>query len=72
MMPSDRILPAVSRVSLRGAVSVATFARRTGLSPRYVLRLCRRGRIDGARLHPLTRQWWIYPPARLRFSPDRV
>jgi hypothetical protein len=30
-----------------------------------VLYLCRTGRIFGARLHPLTRKWWIYPPAKL-------
>lgn len=48
-----------------GAISAAAFARNAGLSSAYVLRLCRAGRIFGARLHPLTRKWWIYPPAKL-------
>ena len=48
-----------------GAVSASAFARNTGLSPEYVLYLCRKGRIFGASKHPLTRKWWIYPPAKL-------
>jgi len=49
----------------RGAVSAAAFARNHGLKHSQVLYLCRSGRIFGARLHPLTRKWWIYPPAKL-------
>lgn len=55
----------------QGAVSAAAFARSSGLSPEYVTRLCRQGRIFGARLHPLTRKWWIYPPAKLLPSPNQ-
>ena len=35
--------------------SAATFARRLGLSLQHVEWLCRVGRIEGARVHPLTR-----------------
>ena len=48
--------------------SALTFARRLGLSAEHVEWLCRLGRIEGARLHPLTRKWWIYPPAKLVIS----
>ena len=48
-----------------GAVSAAAFARNTGISHERVLQLCRSGRIFGASKHPLTRKWWIYPPAKL-------
>lgn len=47
------------------AVSVRAFAERLGLSERLVHRYCRQGRIFGARKHPLTKKWWIYPPAKL-------
>lgn len=48
-------------------VSVRTFADRLGLREQTVLKYCRQGRIFGARKHPLTRKWWIYPPAKLLF-----
>lgn len=54
-------------LSPRGAVSVATFARRLGLSEQSVIRYCKHGRIFGAAKHPLTKKWWIYPPAKLLF-----
>lgn len=50
-----------------GAVSARKFAERLGLSVFMVVKLCRRGRIEGAQLHPLTRKWWIHPPAKLLF-----
>lgn len=46
-------------------VSLRTFSELTGLSERALLRYARTGRIIGARKHPLTRKWWIYPPAKL-------
>ena len=46
-------------------VSVATFARQSGLRESQILYYIRRGRIIGARRHPLTKKWWIYPPAKL-------
>lgn len=46
-------------------VGINAFATRLGVSSSYVSKLCRQGRIDGARKHPVTGQWWIYPPARI-------
>ncbi len=46
-------------------VSVRKFAERLGVSEALILHYCRRGRIWGARKHPLTKKWWIYPPAKL-------
>lgn len=53
----------------RQPVSVATFARNLGLSEAVVHKYCRQGRIFGARKHPLTKKWWIYPPAKLLPKP---
>lgn len=50
-------------------VSVSRFAYDTGLSIKTVERYCRLGRIFGARKHPLTKKWWIYPPAKLLCQP---
>lgn len=52
-------------ITPRGAVSVATFARRVGLSENCVLAYCRKGRVFGATKHPLTKKWWICPPAKI-------
>lgn len=49
-------------------LSIVSFAERHGLSIAYVQKLCRTGKIFGARLHVKTRQWWIYPPAKLLCS----
>lgn len=46
-------------------LSVVSFAEHSGLSIGYVTKLCREGKIFGARLHSRTRKWWIYPPAKL-------
>ena len=46
-------------------MSARMFAENSGLSEGYVLKLCREGKIFGARLHSRTRKWWIYPPAKL-------
>jgi hypothetical protein len=48
-----------------GGVSLATFARMTGVSERALQKYAKAGRIIGARKHHLTRKWWIYPPAKL-------
>lgn len=55
----------------KGAVSVRAFAERLGLSEKHVTEYCRKGRIFGARKHPLTGRWWIYPPAKLLPNPAR-
>ena len=49
----------------QGGVSLATFARMSGVSERQLQRYAKAGRIIGARKHPLTKKWWIYPPAKL-------
>jgi len=46
-------------------LSANCFASRHGLSVGYVISLCRQARILGSRKHPLTKQWWIYPPAKI-------
>lgn len=50
-----------------GAVSVRTFAERVGIKFSTAMYYCRKGRVFGARKHPLTGKWWIYPPAKLLF-----
>jgi hypothetical protein len=54
------------------ALSVRAFAERSGLSEAVILRYCRKGRIFGARKHPLTKKWWIYPPAKLLPNPKQL
>ncbi len=46
-------------------VSLATFSRTSGVSEQQLQRYAKAGRIIGARKHPLTKKWWIYPPAKL-------
>lgn len=46
-------------------VSLATFSLITGVSVSALQKHCQCGRIIGARKHPLTKKWWIYPPAKL-------
>lgn len=46
-------------------VSLATFSRMTGVSERQLQKYAKLGRIIGARKNPLTKKWWIYPPAKL-------
>ncbi len=46
-------------------VSAQTFAEQAGISAKSVVEYCKAGRIVGARKHPLTGRWWIYPPAKL-------
>ena len=46
-------------------LSVRTFAERNGMRVSQVIHFCRLGRLTGARKHPYTKQWWIYPPAKL-------
>jgi hypothetical protein len=51
-------------------ISLKRFAEQTGLSAPYLLRLCRAGRVIGARKHVLTKKWVIYPPAKLVPGPN--
>jgi hypothetical protein len=50
-------------------LSVNAFAEKMGLSINHITHLCRQGKIFGARKHPLTKKWWIYPPAKLLCQP---
>lgn len=52
-------------------LSVHSFAERFNLRVSHVQRLCRDGKIFGARKHPLTKQWWIYTPAKLLCQPRK-
>ncbi|MHB1099924.1 MAG: hypothetical protein ACYCZR_10255 [Burkholderiales bacterium] len=51
--------------SQKDGVSANTYAALLGISPQQVIKYCRNGRIIGARKDPLTKRWWIYPPAKL-------
>jgi hypothetical protein len=44
------------------------FARGLGISLRELETLCAEGKILGARKHPFTGKWCIYPPAKLVLS----
>lgn len=46
-------------------LTINAFAERYGLRISYVRQLCREGKISEAKLHPGTKQWWIYAPAKL-------
>ena len=50
-------------------ISLRTFAEQTGIREGQLRHYAKTGRILGARKHPLTKKWWIYPPAKLLF-PD--
>ena len=46
-------------------IPLTELARRTGISLDTLQRWARSGRLIGARMHPLCRKWWVYPPAKL-------
>lgn len=46
-------------------ITLRRFADQIGVSERVLLRWCRAGKVVGARKHPLTKKWTIYPPAKL-------
>lgn len=52
-------------MSQQDGISLRRFAEQTGVSERILLRWCRAGKVVGARKHPLTKKWTIYPPAKL-------
>lgn len=52
-------------MSEQTGISVREFARRCGVTEQSILRYCRAGKVFGARKHPLTKKWLIYPPAKL-------
>lgn len=46
-------------------ISLRKFADQLGVREVTLLRWCRAGKVIGARKHPLTKKWTIYPPAKL-------
>ena len=58
-------------MSHQDGISIKRFAEQIGVSERCLLRWCRDGRVVGARKHPLTKKWTIYPPAKLATGTDR-
>ena len=46
-------------------MSLRAFAEQSGLSERHIQNCAKAGRIVGARQNPLTKKWWVYPPAKL-------
>ena len=48
-----------------GGMSLEAFAQQSGKSLRHIQKCAKAGRIMGARKHPLTKKWWVYPPAKL-------
>lgn len=50
-------------MSHQSGLSLRQFAELTGLREAQLQHYCRAGKIIGARKHPLTKKWWIYPPA---------
>ncbi len=46
-------------------ISLRKFADKIGVTEATLRKWCRAGKVIGARLHPLTRKWVIYPPAKL-------
>lgn len=52
-------------MSHQAGITVRRFAEQIGVTEGCVLKWCRAGKIIGARKHPLTKKWTIYPPARI-------
>ena len=46
-------------------VSLRAFSEQTGIREGQLLHYIHKGQILGARKHPLTKKWWVYPPAKL-------
>jgi len=57
-------LPSVT-LHQQDGMSIAAFSLLTGVSVKQLLKYAKAGRIIGARKNPLSKKWWIYPPAKL-------
>lgn len=62
MLSASRRFTQVKLAVPKDGISARRAAERLFCTPRQIERLCRLGRILGARKHPLTKKWWIYPP----------
>ena len=58
-------------MSQNDGISLRRFAEQIGVSERCLLGWCRAGKVIGARKHPLTKRWTIYPPAKLATGSDQ-
>lgn len=52
-------------MSQQDGISIRRFAEQIGVTERCLTRWCAAGKVIGARKHPLTKRWMIYPPAKL-------
>ena len=55
-------------MSQQPGISLRRFAESIGVSEHRLQIWCRQGKVIGARKHPLTKKWCIYPPAKLVLS----
>jgi hypothetical protein len=46
-------------------IPLRRYAQQIGVSEQVLSKWCRLGKVIGARKHPLTKKWTIYPPAKL-------
>jgi hypothetical protein len=49
-------------------ISLRKFAEQLGIRETRLREYCIAGKVIGARKHPLTKKWIIYPPAKLVLS----
>ncbi|HAN57085.1 MAG TPA: hypothetical protein DCQ77_13260 [Betaproteobacteria bacterium] len=59
-------------MSHQDGMSLRQFAEQTGITEQTLCRYCKAGKVIGARKHPLTKKWWIYPPAKLSMGWTRT
>ena len=58
-------------MSQQDGISLRRFAVQIGVSEPCLRRWVKEGKVIGARKHPLTKKWTIYPPAKLATGTDR-
>jgi hypothetical protein len=59
-------------MSQQTGIPLRRFAASLGVREQTLLRWCKAGKVIGARKHPLTKKWTIYPPAKLVLDSIRV
>lgn len=57
-------------MSQQDGISLRRFAAQIGVSENCLRKWCMAGKVIGARKHPLTKKWTIYPPAKLATGTD--
>jgi transposase-like protein len=58
-------------MSHQDGISLRRFAEQIGVSEQCLRRWVKAGKVMGARKHPLTKKWVIYPPAKLALDSDQ-